>query len=96
MSSVITTSLSDSLPSSVSKLDATGINWAIFFVRFQDAVEAKGFWGHFDGSVPCPKLSATPMAEETAAKNQLDKDERSALASRVAGCPISISSKTLD
>jgi hypothetical protein len=78
MSSVITTSLSDSLPSSVPKLDATGINWAIFFIRFQDAVEAKGFWGHFDGSVPCPKLSASPTAEETAAKNQWDKDERSA------------------
>jgi len=50
--SVAATSLSDSLPSSIPKLDATGVNWAIFAVRFQDAVEAKGFWGHFDGSTP--------------------------------------------
>ena len=78
MSSVITTSLSDSLPSSVPKLDATGINWAIFFVRFQDAVEAKGFWGHFDGSEPCPKLSDKSKPEEIAAKSQWEKDERSA------------------
>jgi hypothetical protein len=75
MSSVITTSLSDSLPSSVPKLDATGINWAIFFVRFQDAVEAKGFWGHFDGSEPCPKLSDEPKPEEIAAKGQWEKNE---------------------
>ena len=78
MTSVTTTSLSDTLPSSVPKLDATGLNWAIFFVRFQDAVEAKGFWGHFDGSSPCPMLPEEQKAEETAAKNQWDKDERSA------------------
>jgi len=78
MSSVITTSLSDSLSSSVPKLDATGINWAIFFVCFQDAVKAKGFWGHFDGSEPCPKLSDEPKPEEIAAKSQWEKNEWSA------------------
>ncbi len=76
--SVTITSLSDTLPSSVPKLDATGVNWAIFFVRFQDAVEAKGFWGHFDGTSVCPVLSTPPTADETAAKNQWEKDERSA------------------
>ena len=49
MSTVAMTSLSDTLPSSIPKLDATAINWAIFSVRFQDAIEAKGFWNHFDG-----------------------------------------------
>ena len=48
------TSLSDTLPSSIPKLDASGMNWAIFAVRFQDAVEAKGFWGHFTGAKPRP------------------------------------------
>ena len=48
--STTTTSLSDTLPSSIPKLDASGINWAIFSVRLQDAIEAKGFWNHFDGS----------------------------------------------
>ena len=48
--STTTTSLSDSLPSSIPKLDASGLNWAIFAIHFQDAIEAKGFWSHFDGT----------------------------------------------
>jgi len=48
------TSLSDTLPSSIPKLDASGMNWAIFAVCFQDAVKAKGFWGHFTGAKPHP------------------------------------------
>ena len=44
------TALADTLPSSIPKLDASGLNWAVFSLRFQDAVEAKGFWGHFDGT----------------------------------------------
>ena len=43
-----------------------------------DAVEAKGFWGHFDGTSPSPVLSATATAADIAAKAQWDKDERSA------------------
>ena len=58
--SVTTTSLSDSLPSSIPKLDASGLNWAIFSVRFQDAIEAKGFWKHFDGTGARP--SAVPIS----------------------------------
>lgn len=65
-----TTSLSDTLPSSVPKLDASGMNWAIFAVRFQDAIEAKGFWGHFDGSskrpVPLEATDTKPVAGEAA------------------------------
>jgi hypothetical protein len=30
------------------------MNWAVFSIHFQDAVEAKGFWGHFDGTEPKP------------------------------------------
>ena len=59
MSSATTTSLSDTLPSSIPKLDASGINWAIFSVRLQDAIEAKGFWDHFDGSSTRPEQSYT-------------------------------------
>ena len=61
MSSVTTTSLSDTLPSSIPKLDASGINWAIFSVCFQDAIEAKGFWNHFDGSSIRPEQTYTPQ-----------------------------------
>ena len=80
------TSLSDTLPSSIPKLDASGLNWAIFAVRFQDAVEAKGFWGHFTGDKVRPADGDTPAdpekpitAEELAiAQRQWDKDELSA------------------
>jgi hypothetical protein len=58
------TSLSDTLPSSIPKLDASGLNWAIFAVRFQDAVEAKGFWGHFTGDKVRP-AAAPPAAATT-------------------------------
>jgi len=81
MSSTITTAaLSDALPSTVPKLDASGSNWAIFVFRFQDAVEAKGFWGHLDGTVSRPTAAdpAAPTTTETAAIAQWDKDERSA------------------
>ena len=91
MTSVTATSLADTLPSSIPKLDASGLNWAIFSLRFQDAVEAKGYWGHFDGTEPRPVVPAvatttsavptsttttSPTPEEAAA--QWDKDERSA------------------
>ena len=78
--SITTTSLSDSLSSSVPKLDATGLNWAIFAVHFQDTIEEKGFWGHFNGSNPrsTPTATTAPTAAEVAAMEQWDKDERSA------------------
>ena len=45
-----------------------------------DAVEAKGFWGHFDGSTPAPMTSADASDGDKAAKFQWEKDERSARA----------------
>ena len=39
--SVATASINDTLPSSIPKLDATGLNWAIFSLHFEDAVQAK-------------------------------------------------------
>src|SRR5260221_3435958 len=78
--SITTMSLSDALPSTVPKLDPSGANWAIFVFRFEDAVSAKGYWGHFDGSVSKPEAadSSSPTAAETNTINQWDKDERSA------------------
>ena len=61
-------------------LDAEGSNWAIFYIRFMDAIEAKGFWDHFDGSSSPLALSEPPTAAKTAARAQWDKDERSAKA----------------
>jgi hypothetical protein len=78
--SVATASLNDTLPSSIPKLDATGLNWAVFSLRFEDAVQAKGFWGHFSGSTPCPTatIKSAPTADELAAIEKWEKDERSA------------------
>jgi len=78
--SIATASLSDTLPSTVPKLDASGSNWAIFVFRFEDAIKAKGFWGHFDRTVSCsvPADVADPTTTEVAAIAQWDKDERSA------------------
>jgi len=78
--SMITASLSNTLSSTVPTLDASGSNWAIFVFRFQDVVEAKGFWGHFDGSTVPPVFAdaSAPTAAETTARAQWDKDERSA------------------
>ena len=78
MSTITTSSLSDTLPSTVPKLDAEGENWAIFYVRFRDAVEAKGFWDHFNGSSSLPVTTTASTKAEIAAKNQWEKDERSA------------------
>jgi hypothetical protein len=57
-------------------------------VRFCDAIEAKGFWAHFDSTSPCPVLPPTvtaadgttsrPSAKELAAEIQWQKDEQSA------------------
>jgi len=41
--SLTTTSLSDSLPSSIPKIDSTGLNWAIFSLRFRTLSKRKAF-----------------------------------------------------
>ena len=78
--SIATALLSDALLSSILKLDASGSNWAIFVFRFEDAIEAKGFWGHFDGTVSrlVPADVAAPTTTKVAAIGQWDKDEQSA------------------
>ncbi|KIJ38703.1 hypothetical protein M422DRAFT_98245, partial [Sphaerobolus stellatus SS14] len=78
--------------SSLPRLDKTGLNWAVFSVRFMDTVDAKGFWGHFDGSTPRPVIPdivvtntegirstqpGTLTPEQQAALDQWDKNERS-------------------
>ena len=76
MTTLTTSSLSDTLSAVVPKLKVEGKD--IFFIWFMDAVEAKGFWGHFDRSMLEPMLSSTPTEDEIKAKNQWDKDEWSA------------------
>ena len=86
--SVATASLNDTLPSSVPKLDATGLHWAVFSLHFEDAVQVKGFWGHFSGTTPSPSpaLPSAPTAEECAAIEKWEKDECSARS--LLTCPL--------
>ncbi|KAF5383868.1 hypothetical protein D9615_003639 [Tricholomella constricta] len=65
--STTASTLADTLPSSIPKLDASGVNWAIFSIRFKDAVQAKGFWGHFSGAtarVVIPTGTTATAAQE--------------------------------
>ena len=70
MSTTTMSLLSDTLPSAVPKFKAEGKNWAIFYVCFMDAIEVKGFWGHFNRTTLEPILSSEPTDEEVKAKNQ--------------------------
>ena len=81
--SITATSLSNTLPSSVPKLESTGTNWAIFEICFCDAIEAKGFWGHFDGTSLCPAAVSITATDGTTTMDatsvdQWEKDEHSA------------------
>ena len=64
MTTLTTSLLSDTLSAAVPKLEAKGKNWAIFFVQFMDTIKAKGFWGHFNGSMLEPMLLSTPTEDE--------------------------------
>ncbi|KAA1478898.1 hypothetical protein DENSPDRAFT_743280, partial [Dentipellis sp. KUC8613] len=66
----------DTLPSSVPKLNTRGANWAIFSACFQIAIEAKGKWGHFDGTEPRPVFTDSPLTETQADQLAVwEKDE---------------------
>ena len=61
----------DTLPLSIPKLEVSGLNWAIFSLHFQDAIEAKGYWGHFDGTAPQPVAPTTVAPVVTATTGAL-------------------------
>jgi len=56
----------DTLLNNMPKLDVKGMNWAIFSLRFQTAVEAKELWGHMNGEATCllPVLPDTDEDED--------------------------------
>src|ERR1700735_932353 len=69
--------MNDPLPTSVPRLKPTGSNWAIFSMRFQEAMKANQKWGHFSGSVTCPVPVDTqkPTDDEKKAMSAWDLDE---------------------
>jgi hypothetical protein len=68
----------DLLPSSVLKLLPNGLNWTASSMCFQDAVEAKGLWGHFEGTSTQLAVSTPPAAGEEEALAQWTKENRTA------------------
>jgi hypothetical protein len=58
-------------------LEPSGSNWAIFSLRFQEAMEANRKWGHFDGSSTRPAAADPnkPTDEEKAAQADWDQNE---------------------
>jgi hypothetical protein len=99
--STTVTALSDSLPNDVPKLDPTGVNWAIFEIRFTAAIRAKRQWGHFDGSSTPPvpvsvtspggTVSITP--EDAADVEKWNRDEATAKNLLLQKVPDSIAMK---
>ena len=73
MSTALTTT--DLLPLSVPKLDPTGLNWTVFKLHFQDALDTKGFWGHFDGTTIGPAVSSPATTADTEALALWNKNE---------------------
>ncbi|TFK67018.1 hypothetical protein BDN72DRAFT_771333, partial [Pluteus cervinus] len=76
MSSTQTTTVSDQLPSTVPKLESSGVNWAIFSYRFEVAVQAKNYWKQFDGTTPRPQQGYPITTAEQTALDAWEKDER--------------------
>jgi hypothetical protein len=42
------------LPSNIPHLETDGLNWAIFTMRFQEAMQVTHCWPYFEGTIPCP------------------------------------------
>ncbi|KZT19001.1 hypothetical protein NEOLEDRAFT_1021287, partial [Neolentinus lepideus HHB14362 ss-1] len=73
-----TTQSSDTLPSSVPKLDPSGVNWAIFAEHFQQAVTAKKLWSHFSGTPTCPQSASIATTEESEKITKWEEDKATA------------------
>jgi hypothetical protein len=56
----------EKLPANIPRLEVNGANWAIFSMRFREAMQATRRWGYFDGSRPrpTPKDPSAPSADE--------------------------------
>ena len=68
----------EQLPTNIPRLELDGSNWAIFSIRFQEAMEATDRWGYFDGSetrpVPVDALNITTAEQESMTK--WDRNDR--------------------
>ncbi len=70
----------DVLSNSVPKLDSSWKNWPIFAIRFVAAVQAKGVYGHFDGTSSYPKAANPEKLTDEEAKAIVNWDDDEATA----------------
>ena len=68
MAAAVTENPSITIPN-IPCLKPSGSNWAIFLLRFQEAMEANWKWGHFDRSSMHPTAAdpSKPTDDEKAA-----------------------------
>ena len=68
----------EQLPTNIPCLKLDGSNWAVFSIRFQEAMEVTGRWGYFDGTearpVPADASNVTTAEQERMAK--WDRNDR--------------------
>jgi hypothetical protein len=56
----------EKLPANIPRLEYNGSNWAIFKMRFSNAMKVMHRWAYFTGIIPCPEPvnAAQPTKEE--------------------------------
>ena len=76
MAAAVTENTPISIPN-VPRLELSGTNWAIFSLRFQEAMEANQKWGHFDGTSTRPAAADPdkPTDVEKAVQAEWDQAE---------------------
>ena len=67
----------EQLPANIPRLEPNGANWAIFQMRFKDAMKVTCQWGYFTSLKPCPRIQdlAAPTDDELNAIEQWEHDD---------------------
>jgi hypothetical protein len=70
--------LTEQLSATIPRLNSEGANWAVFSMRFREAMQTTHRWGYFDGSKahPAPKDKANPSETETEAMERWDYEDQ--------------------
>jgi hypothetical protein len=71
----------EQLPSNIPHLKTDGSNWAIFIMRFREAMQATRRWPYFEGTVSCPTVK-DPSKVTDAEKKAIEEWEHGDLAAR--------------
>jgi hypothetical protein len=74
----VSSSTIEQLPANIPRLEPNDVNWAIFSMRFQEAMRAMHRWPYFDGSKPCPipKIKDKPTNIETDAIEKWEYEDQ--------------------